>query len=278
MHLLNNIILKMKRKYDYDYCKNIIKEYEYLNDFRNDNNSLYSIIIHNKWSELLCDLKRNGSRYKRCIYCYEFSNNRNVYVGLTFNLKLRDKKHRTDKRSSVYKYCLNNNIEIPEPKQLTGYIDKDLASKCEEIYLKQYINSGWIAINKVKTGNLGGNKFNIVYTKDKCIELAKFFTNISDFAIMYSRAYSIIKTNEWDDEAFSHMEIKDYVMRQSKRFKKVNKIDIKTNKILETYDSISKATKENNISDGHISACCNDKRKTAGGFKWSFVSTISSTI
>ena len=34
------------------------------------------------------------------------------------------------------------------------------------------------------------------------------------------------------------------------------------------YESIISAAKINNLSDSHISQCCNGKRKSCGGYKW----------
>ena len=36
------------------------------------------------------------------------------------------------------------------------------------------------------------------------------------------------------------------------------------------YDSISDASRCNNITNGKISDCCNGKRKSAGGYRWSY--------
>jgi len=41
----------------------------------------------------------------------------------------------------------------------------------------------------------------------------------------------------------------------------------------ETFSSASSAQKVTGICQSHISSCCNNKRKSAGGFHWSFVST-----
>ncbi len=54
--------------------------------------------------------------------------------------------------------------------------------------------------------------------------------------------------------------------------KKINQIDIETNKIIKTFDSISSACKElNKNNKGDISSVCEGKRITAFGFKWSYV-------
>lgn len=50
----------------------------------------------------------------------------------------------------------------------------------------------------------------------------------------------------------------------------VDKIDIDTGKILATYNSLSDASKTENIPLCSISKCCSHKRNTAGGFKWEF--------
>jgi len=41
-------------------------------------------------------------------------------------------------------------------------------------------------------------------------------------------------------------------------------------KMIKEYESISKASKENNISKGNINNVCKGKRKTAGGYKWKY--------
>lgn len=52
--------------------------------------------------------------------------------------------------------------------------------------------------------------------------------------------------------------------------KKVYKLDIKSDKILEIFDCVNDAAKSVNIHPGKISQCCNGKRKTCRNFKWSF--------
>ena len=55
-----------------------------------------------------------------------------------------------------------------------------------------------------------------------------------------------------------------------KRMKRIEMLDKKLLKIKE-YESLTIASRENNIYLSHISACCNWKRKTAWGFIWRFV-------
>ncbi len=52
--------------------------------------------------------------------------------------------------------------------------------------------------------------------------------------------------------------------------RKVNMIDISTNEIIRTFDSILEASKELNINGSNISMVCRGQRNFAGGYKWSY--------
>lgn len=59
----------------------------------------------------------------------------------------------------------------------------------------------------------------------------------------------------------------------NKRGKTVFKYD-KDNNLLQSYPSLQQATRETKINQSHISQCCNNKRKTAGGFVWRYAENI----
>lgn len=52
--------------------------------------------------------------------------------------------------------------------------------------------------------------------------------------------------------------------------RKVMKIDTKTNKIIQTFDSTVEAMKETGIDRTNITRCCNGKLVTAGGYIWKY--------
>ena len=52
-----------------------------------------------------------------------------------------------------------------------------------------------------------------------------------------------------------------------KHFKKVIQLDLNDN-VLNTFKSIKQAEQETGALARNISACCNGRRKSAGGFKW----------
>ena len=54
-----------------------------------------------------------------------------------------------------------------------------------------------------------------------------------------------------------------------KRNKTIIQYDLDGN-IIKEYESQSQASRETNVNQSDISACCNEKQKTAGGFTWKF--------
>lgn len=52
--------------------------------------------------------------------------------------------------------------------------------------------------------------------------------------------------------------------------KKIKQIDIKTNKVIKTYNSLKEAEKETNIKYQLISSCCREKSHSTGGYIWKY--------
>lgn len=57
--------------------------------------------------------------------------------------------------------------------------------------------------------------------------------------------------------------------------RKVSKIDIKTLQVIETYDTLALAARENNCDSSGIAKVCRGKRKTCGGFIWKYIDTLN---
>lgn len=154
----------------------------------------YRVAYENKWlDEMCCHMKNCGNLFKRMIYLYEFSDG-HVYIGLTCDLGRRVKEHITDKNSSVYKYFKKSRL-IPMYKELTEYLDINIASKLEKDYIKKYENLGYRILNKVEGGGLGGNK--IKWTYKSCKEESMKYKNRTEFCKTKRRAYEKSKKEGW---------------------------------------------------------------------------------
>lgn len=80
-----------------------------------------------------------------------------------------------------------------------------------------------------------------------------------------------VENLEWCSAKYNQ----NYGTRKEKRIhskvKEIQKIDKNSKKILETYFSLSEASRQNNISYKAISRCATGKSKTSGGFIWKYV-------
>jgi len=73
----------------------------------------------------------------------------------------------------------------------------------EEEKLKNYINEGWVKLNKVKCGSLGGGY--LKWTKERCYKEALKYKTRTNFRKSSSSAYIRARKEGWLDEICEHM-------------------------------------------------------------------------
>lgn len=172
---------KIPKKYTYDYCYNIAKQYKYMCDFYKENYNIYIKCEQNKWLTDFTwlnttNLSLKYKEYKtNCVYAYEYENNF-VYVGLTNNIKRRDYDHKTDINDTLFSYSNKNNLQIPNYKILENNLTSYESALSEIKWIKIYKDNGWHLINKNKGGTIGGNKF-IVWSDDDIIKESKKYSS-----------------------------------------------------------------------------------------------------
>jgi len=135
-------------------CRKEALKYKTRTEFSNNKQYIYNISMRNNWLDYVCKhMARIGDRYNKCIYSYEFSDN-SVYVGLTYDMNLREKCRLNNPSDAVTKHIASTGIQ-PIRKQLTDYINVEDAIRLEGKYLRRYIDDGWIPLNRKKTGGIG---------------------------------------------------------------------------------------------------------------------------
>ena len=199
-------IKKPNNYWNYEKCKEIALKCNNITDFYKNYSTIYYLINKNKWFELISHFEKKENNNKRCIYAFEFSDNF-VYIGLTDNINRRKNQHLREKNSQVYKHIKETNLQL-ELKQLTEYIDKDLASEKEGEYVEQYKNNGWNILNKVKTGTLGGNT--LKWTFEKCKEIILKCNTKNGIKKKYPSVYGAIRRNGWKNELYELLEKNKY--------------------------------------------------------------------
>jgi len=178
-------------------CRKIALNYKRKIDFLNGNNKAYDAAYRNKWLGDICNhMEISGDKYNRCIYAYEFPDN-SVYIGLTYNLEVRDEQHKADTKSNnscVLSHIKNRHL-LPILVKLSDYINYAEASVLEGTFVNKYKENGWIILNKNITGSLGAS--NLIYTKEKCKEIIDTCVYLSDLYSTHGRVILICKENDW---------------------------------------------------------------------------------
>ncbi|MBQ2291352.1 MAG: GIY-YIG nuclease family protein [Paludibacteraceae bacterium] len=162
----------------------------------------YAKAMRSKWLDEVCShMSVVGNWYYRCIYAYifEIEQQKFVYVGLTSNLSRRDKEHRNEKDSAVYKFAKKNDIDIPVMQKLTEYLPKEEAALREGELLQKFVLQGYIPLNIVKTGGLGGHLYNDGFTYDTCLEEANKYNSRSEWKQKHYATYYIATLLGWID-------------------------------------------------------------------------------
>jgi predicted GIY-YIG superfamily endonuclease len=182
----------------YEKCKNEASKYESRSEFQKRNYNVYRRAYDNGWLNEICKhMKPKGNIYKRMVYVYIFDDNF-FYVGLTCNKERRMEEH-VKTNTSVYKHISKTNSGF-KYVELTKYIDVEESIKKEKYFLDKFIKEGMIALNRNKTGGLGGGRKKWNY--DTCKAAASLCVGRYEFSRKYGRAYTESKINGWLCEFF----------------------------------------------------------------------------
>lgn len=180
-----------------DKCLEEALKYKTRKEFALGSKHVYCVSYENGWLNEVCShMKIIGNLKKRCIYAIEFSDNV-AYIGLTHDIHERFNKHLIDKKSSVFQHIIKTGL-TPIINQLTDYIEINEASKMEEIKKEEYKNNNWIILNKAKCGGVGGS--NLIWTKEKCLEIAK--QSKTKTAFRQTKAYKTAQKNKWLEDIY----------------------------------------------------------------------------
>ena len=131
---------------------------------------------------------------KRGIYAFEFED-KCVYVGLTCSFERRKEEHLTHDSSAVYKHIVETSLQ-PTMVFKSDYIDFYKAKELEGVILREYTESGWIALNRTGTGSLGTNS-RIGILLAGCSSRAKCCTDFKEMSLRFPKAYSICERFDW---------------------------------------------------------------------------------
>lgn len=186
----------------------------------------------------------NGYKYRKCTYFY----------------------------NAIKKYGWENfAVEI-----LQDNLTREQANELEIKYIKQFNSQDEkIGYNISDGGNTNSVLRKTVYQYDLNGKYIREWESVSEAERYYNTTISVINKRssagyQWKYEKFEQISPILNANNTGEQ-KKVYQYDLDGNFICE-YDSLSEAARLNGNPNGfkHISLCCNHKRRSAMGFRWSF--------
>ena len=215
--------------------ENVIEESKKYNsrfDFQRGCVSAYQSARKNGWLDEMTWLIRKDNHYNSHNYVYAYIDYENnvVYIGRTCNLKNRHSQHLNPKnKSSVWFYFNSVGKEIPKPLCLEENLSLSQSQIKEDEWKNKYVELGYKALNKGKTGLGSGSVGTLAlkWNKNRVFEESKKYTKRSEFAIKSSGAYIHALKNGWLDEmtwlvsqnAPKGYWTKDRVFEESRKYK-----------------------------------------------------------
>ena len=205
-------------------------------------------------------------------YIYKIENqiNHKIYIGKTnlANPYKRWKQHQHESQKAnpnralyraMQKYGVHNfHFSILE--------ETDCPNEREQFYI-QALNTYHQGYNETLGGD--GSAYLNLPEQEICVQYLQGM-NMTQIAMEYSCDRGTI-SNILYKHNIPRRSLSDIMRTVSMpNVKSVAKIDKNTNKIIEVYPSIGEAER-NNKCNSHIKDVCTGKRKTCGGFKWSFI-------
>jgi len=194
-----------------DKCIAEAKKYSSRESLRKNASRAYLVLWERKLLDDACShmFKSEDYSYLRYSYAIEFPTENKVYVGITYKLAERKRKHllmvngKSSHKNGNIRDLLNRSIEYVWKPNSTAFHLNESTTKEEELY-SYYEGKGWILLNISKLGSTGAKPRK---TKHEChIDALKFKTR-AKFSKYSSSSYGIARKHGWLDDICSHMDI-----------------------------------------------------------------------
>lgn len=197
-------------KYTKDQCLEAAKKCHSRVEFYKKHPGLSLAAKYHGWYEECCEHMGKRGNKQRLIYAYEFTLYQSVYIGLTFNIEVRNKRHQ--KEGAVFEFANQHGVNIPEPKILTDLMLEEQAATEEGVWVDYYRNHGWRILNKIRTGSLGGQE-KLDYNLQAIEESMKGYKSLTDWSADYKSYREYIRQHNLDyllDKHFPNRMVKKY--------------------------------------------------------------------
>lgn len=217
--------------------------------------------------------------------------NDKLYIGqTTFDIEKRFKEHvnraknELDINRPIYNAMRKYGIENFYIELVETNLTKNQANERERYWISYYDTFYGNGYNATEGGDNGAtHSLSVIQIDMDTLEVIHIFKSTHDAARYFGKnnapinrvclgqrnsSYGYYWCYEYNYETYIE-KIKEQ-KETKKEDKKVNQIDIHTNKIIGTYSSTWMAEKELNVTHGHIKRVCENKRNTFHGYRWEY--------
>lgn len=193
--------------WNYEHCYEEAKKYKLYTQFRDESFTVYDKCVKNDWIKSFVWLDDNRKKYDKMskihkIYAYIFDDFNTAYIGRTIQIKQRHYSHtrsKKTKKDSVKEFIDENNItNINLPIILEDELTMNESKTREQYWIDRYAEMGYIMLNKVKGGSVGGIAKK--WTKEACYQEAKKYNTKIDFYKNSNSAWVSARKNNWLEE------------------------------------------------------------------------------
>lgn len=145
-----------------------------------------------------------GSKWRRCVYVIRVKASKKRYVGLTYKLERRFRDHLSSNR--FLKILKDQGEDAVRIRQLTPYVNADVASKLEAYVLFWYQSKGYEILNRTSAGGLGG--VDIKWTKEAIHADALKYSSLAEWIAAKTGSYAAASAKGLLETASAHMDRK----------------------------------------------------------------------
>lgn len=206
--LYHKLTAHMKRgkkgRYSDEELARIAAGFSSMKEFYTNKKGAFLAICRRGLIEKLCGhMERLGSAFRRKIYVFTFSDGY-AYVGLAKNPQVRRREHLSghSKSSPILPHIKETGATY-EFSVLTDWLDKDIAGKVEDDYIKQYAADGWKMLNRARGGALGS--LVALYTDRNIKKEVSKYEYFEDFRKGSPGFYRYIRINHLQQQYISHL-------------------------------------------------------------------------
>lgn len=215
-HLGNLKDRKPAGYWDYEKLKDESLKYKTKKEFSEKNKAAVSSAKSmGIWDEITAHMEPIGNLINRAVYAWEFPD-KSVYIGLTFNLKMRGLQHLDEEGKTQVSKHIRETKTTPIFKLISNYVPAVEAQDLESCSIEDYKVNGWKILNIKKAGGLGSCKR--TWTYDNLKQEANKYDNVGDFKNKSHSAYVSAQKYGYFDELTKHM---------SRKTKTYNEYEIK---------------------------------------------------